>query len=776
MAAIYQWFPSAAGGGGGGGGPGSGICDPAFYIYRTQAFASGRPFVPAQFRDGYRLAWGGAAWTAPAAAASKYNANGGWYHLADVYDSLNNQVGVTKCDIITWYGNANSFCEDQVWSFGGQSRDNDNHISNRFFYQGTFWLTPENVLGACIQPVGGTDYYYILTNGYTGSNPDPETDGVDDQIWRKPVADPSHATTGWVSVGTVPYTDYATVSDATTDPIPQSTAYVDADGIAWYTKVFHQNHLTEPNGNTNVYEYALMKVNLVTGAHEIFDSNVQSPLTGSNVASGTQVMTGAGTPNIGTYARDHTERRDISVTGEVYMCTLGGLEARYDLYVSVNHTENYDYDWNPRGARHVGSGYYAVEIDPTKTWILDSDIDLVIKKNGTTIRTVELFDHHESFSSSGTQEWSNDGAASTAIYSAYVNSFATPLVVTQRQYLFLHPHMPTEDIYIQRTMDIDVWDDLGTDVIEMSVRRGAGTVLQTFSASDIAGTIYPNDSIGSSVNRWYDDDTSVLPEECYSWVGASFSDTLSGAWYNTVRSGVDFHRRPPMIIDIDPAQTNVAHGITGNPGNTPIGYLSSCMVGFTVFYAGYNPASPLNRPISSYGHQAQFGTASTFMPAYSGVSRPLTEFGDWQYLLQLQDVALTPGLTSSVGLVLMSSKMPQAHTVLSSAVHVNDIVTPVSPFYVISHSGETWTTGQAMVADETVYHNAYVYNCILNHTSNVSAGINEPGVGSSWQTYWELKPTATHFRSNFITQTTLNGLTGLPTNQDGILLTDIGVD
>ena len=240
---------------------------------------------------GYIIAYDGKEWRyarydEAGLGAFEGASNCGWWHLNTISDKLNDKY--RKCDLITWDGGPGGMTQT------GQTRSTSSSSGpggamhqmtspklnfDRYFYHGGKKIDAglDCVLGACIIPKSGVDYYHVIGFSATvryDSNGNPFGYGVTGwkyYVQKRPVS----GTTGWTQVGSIDAfedndgpirPDYETLKASSTAycRLPWGSGFVDADGYAYVTMHYYAEIDIDPStpGVLQDHSYRLVKVDL----------------------------------------------------------------------------------------------------------------------------------------------------------------------------------------------------------------------------------------------------------------------------------------------------------------------------------------------------------------------------------------------------------------------------------------------------------------------------------------------------------------------------------
>ena len=572
----------------------------------------------------------------------------------------------------------------------------------------------------------------------------PRTQMARRNYLRKPVGDPI-GITGWETIATVPYADYG----SSFDPIPFGTAYIDASGIAYYTK------LIDPGANC---EFAMMRVDLVNGTHRMQESNktTVAPFRGRKRAprqSRHRFRLRLFNFRYQRITLRHRQRRSLYVQ-------MGGLEARYDLYAKISHNDSYAYEYNPQATQDAGGGYYYVDADPTKSWSWDTTISLAIKENGDTIRKVTIFDSAIHSVQAAVFDPVVAGEETTTAYT-WTSANHGPMVATQRWYVFLHPLFPELDLYYEKPNSAEVDHDLpyqsATHSYKLSLYRGheSPELLYQCNGSDSA------EAPDWFYDQW-NDAAFAVDYPLYLW-GGSHSDSDSGDLSQIVQSrntglgSIAWNHRPQFLVGLASNELGnmTKAGGSGSSANWPWPYRVSHPNG-GVGYVNNQYGDPYGFTGAAGYQNASRRETSTgwvnYTPEYGVVSRTVTQNGDRSYVFVLQDIFNNAAIPQSVlDAKVYGSYLDTPQTMLYSARSATDVGdgSNFSPWYTINHSGENWTSGHSYVIGDTVWWGHYIFNCISAHTASST---DEPETGANWATYWEHKDQSVTVHSNVLTE------------------------
>lgn len=700
-------------------------CPPAFVVYKHEDLRHEIGF--GDDFDGYVIAYNEAAkrWQqADPIDNFADSPNGGWYHLNKVYKNLNNPDNFAKCDRVTWYGNPNSFFDDQIWTDGSPAQSN-NYLLQRFMWVGGKEVRcPEAVLGGCILPDEGTDYYYVLTNASDESDPNNQTGGADEKIWRKDVTKANHFTDDWTQIGTVPYTTYSTLSTATKWPLPITTAYVDEEGVAWLCKEIWQASPTRK-------EHVLLKINLKTTIHErIIGTDDHTCLYTKastwdfedNESSHYRAVNDPDYGNPFVYRNNGTENE--SATGEEYLFTMGGLEARYDLYAVINYEFDYLYEVTSTGGGTLGAtsgdctagqqGIEYITYAEQQTSRLVELIELVIKKEDEEVWRGPLSEIPEKnlVGTKSTSMAQNPADGCEGIETTTKSSNNTIIPVYNYWYLFLHPHFLTDVVYYRREMLYTDQDPNYDITVSYSFYRGDMNdpeLLQSYTGTKTnqsSGTNYyaPN-NIANAIHIAHPGNPSS------GSAGSSSAFTLLGT---TTRGQYTF---------VTPSNLNPNLDLSGSGA------------GFAPVQGNFLTPETTIRPIACYNHTTEF-VDDAYLPEFTGVVPWGKKYATLAILQTIYDAGPSQGTIDG----FVSKTLFEPDDLIDAATFHDDVSSPTKLVYVLSQSADAWRTSHTYQQGELVFWFAgtstgkKVVECTSTH---LSAAGTEPFTGASWQTVWE---------------------------------------
>jgi len=710
-------------------------CPPIFSVYKNNE--SNHYVGGAENRPGYLLAprLGSDRWAEVTVGDYNDTANGGWYGLKKMHENLNYPGLHKPCDLITWYGNPNSVCDDSVWTSG--TPVSDFLLKPMFFYRGVKHHTPRFVLGACILPKDGIDYFYILTTKSTGvtrtGGVDSRIGGSDEVILRKDVTLDSHPTDGWETVGTVDYSDYTSwQTDYNLSPqyavwyLTTSTAYIDDTGAAWFTKVIVSD--------TGQKQRSLMKVDLRTAAHsrEKGEDLVEYWWSHSAVHN----LENFGQPP--NPAPTHEENHQFygGTNGEQYIFTMGGLEARYDVYLRIKHsyTSTGSATYTPWiiniGNLDLPSLQWAGDLNKTKSTIQETTLLLVIKRNDEEFFSTPLLlvnaDAQPEFttvSDTGNPTWTDQ-------YDIKVDGASSG--ITEYHYMFLHPHMLKYTTYFKRDIDYFGTSTAGVGVT-MTFKRGTETLAGPFIGYKVAdGTFSDYFEPGVVMGNGSDSGSSV---------GSIWTD-----------QGIE-DGRPHVAGGIGSAQAS--GGIPIGWANGSVGVSKRSIVGQT--HAG---------AVTGYGHSAMkvvSGGFKMYNGEYTATHRPVKNDGPRSYILCLQEImdASPTGANIDGFAYFYKERFPlEGGYAMENKVIEESTFTGTPLVWCQSNTWRQWAIGTGFYAGEytrasdaaSKSHNLWKATSAHTATANDYPGM--PGAP------WEKLDARVLYFSNVIPEVRLNKLTG----------------
>jgi hypothetical protein len=664
-------------------------------------------------------------------------ANAGWYGLQAIQPSLNNPDAHAGCDIITWYGNSNSACEDRVFSFGAINagapafgRYPATLLAKVFFYKGERILAPDYVLGACILPSGSTDYYYILctshgAGGRYGSYPDARKGGSDETVYRKDVTADNHATNNWTLVHTIPYTDFSTYSKTNLWPLVLGTAYIDDEGVAFFTKLI-------ADSATGAKERKQIEVDLRGATHSVALGDEKISTWYSD--SWTYEAAGGGSytwnePPTPAPTLDSVISRSGGSAGEQYLYTMGGLEAKYDVFVKVAHEDSVSggavlYNVN---LTSTGGPFPSYEWESSTRETIDKNqstrVDVVLKKDGVQIwegplQTIEVDCSYE-----------NDAEGTS--------HSGTPEVINYG-YIFLHPHALDKTTWYQQNVVYGPYED-DTTTVETGFYRDGDLIAGPWG-----------DTFGPNVS----DDTDFA-FSLFRLSPAGDSDSEERNCYSD--GGIENNRTP------------VAAGVAVSSGVVP-GPITWGAGGVGVIAHGETSSTTLRGAFSGYSHAAErdnrplTGSDEIYFPEFMAVQRPVATSGPWSYILSLQEITNEnpdAGTISSHLGNYQNSAYSNLNGVLRGKVRESDAWAGTAPLaWVQCNATIRWVIFNSYVEGENVYYRpstssiASLWVCNSGHTATA---LNAPGMENA---PWEKHDPKVEVFSNVISEAELKRLTG----------------
>lgn len=247
-----------------------------------------------------------------------------------------------------------------------------------------------------------------------------------------------------------------------------------------------------------------------------------------------------------------------------------------------------------------------------------------------------------------------------------------------------------------------------------------------------------------------------LTEPCtFELAGLRIENTTTSSYHEAAvlsvkNSACCFHK--PMFVDVI-VDTELSGSLAGFPAQLTVSSTS---------FDGVSNSSLVNRPVLIVGQaNAQHngiwtvvtagGSSTVFETVNGGTARPTLSYPMYEARYGTLNQGNVYTLTNAIG------SPPEADagyneqtwtagttcdTVGSSWSDTGDTVMACiggMEWRSAWLSGQGYTVGTSTSAcfDSVVTHNDETFVCIQNHTSGGSPDITEPGVGSSWESYWE---------------------------------------
>ena len=221
-------------------------CIPSFVVYgnlyddwETSPLTKIRSVFP-----GYKLTYKNSRWGVDnVPLTERYAGTAAWWHLKDHYQNYNDKAGLKFCTMLTWAGNLGSAFNHPT------SRDTDSngpyvYLEGKRFQGVLNKDDPDQyVIGACLLPDQGKDYFYVLMIDF----PD---------VLRLRRIERDSGLTGptqgsWQTITTITRADLYAAVGGTSAHLPRISAYVDTDGVA-YLNMGIGRATTTANGVTYV--------------------------------------------------------------------------------------------------------------------------------------------------------------------------------------------------------------------------------------------------------------------------------------------------------------------------------------------------------------------------------------------------------------------------------------------------------------------------------------------------------------------------------------------